>query len=316
MSSKDIKENAGAKESKPFLFVVGGPTASGKTTFSIALARHFGTEIVSCDSRQFYREMSIGTARPSEKELAQAPHHFIGHLSVTEAYSVGDYERDALRRLDELYERYRYVVLTGGSGLYIKAVCEGLDNFPAVPQAIRDSLQAAYREQGIAYLQKRLQEADPEYFQQVDIHNPRRLLRALAVCEAGGRPYSSYLGKRKAERRFQPIYLQLDWPRPVLYERIDQRVDEMVAQGLVEEARSLFPLRHYQALQTVGYQELFDHFAGLTGLDEAIRLIKRNSRRYAKRQLTWFRRDGYWQLFQADDQAGAIRYLTHKMQGS
>lgn len=299
-----------------YLLVVGGPTASGKTAFSIGLARHIGTEIVSCDSRQFYREMSIGTARPSEEELSEVPHHFIGHLSVTESYSVGDYERDALQRLDQLYERYRYVILTGGSGLYIKAVCEGLDDFPPVPPAIRDHLQSAYRERGIAYLQECLQEADPDYYRQVDIHNPRRLLRALAVCKASGRPYSSFLGQKKSERRFQPIYLQLDRPRPELYERINLRVDEMVARGLVEEARALYPLRHYQALQTVGYQELFDHFSGLTSLADAIELIKRNSRRYAKRQLTWFRRNGHWQLFKADDQAGAIRYLNDQMQES
>lgn len=292
-----------------YLIVLAGPTASGKTAFAIELAKHFHTEIVSCDSRQFYREMSIGTAKPTAEELAQVTHHFVGHLSVTQSYSVGDYERDALQRLDQLFEQHKRVILTGGSGLYIKAVCEGLDDFPKVPAEVQEKLTASFQREGITYLQERLQEADPVYYEQVDRMNPRRLLRALAVCEASGRPYSSFLGQPKKVRNFQPIYLQLDRPREELYDRINRRVDQMMSQGLLTEARALYPQRHLTALQTVGYQELFDHFSGKITLDIAVALIKRNSRRYAKRQLTWFRAADHWKKFRPGELSAAIAYI-------
>lgn len=298
-----------------YLIVVGGATASGKTGFAIRLARHFSTEIVSCDSRQFYREMNIGTAKPTPEEMAQAPHHFIGHISIEQPYSVGDFEADALTLLDELFQKHSVVILCGGSGLFIKALCEGLDQFPDVPQAVLEQLQQDYEKNGLAYLQKELQQSDPEYYREVDLQNPRRLLRALSVTRSSGRPFSKFRNQRPQNRNFHPIYLQMDWPREKLYERINQRVDLMIAAGLVDEARQLYAFRHLQALQTVGYQELFDHFSGLISLEEAVALIKRNSRRYAKRQLTWFRRDGFWEAFHPDNFDEALAYLDQKIEG-
>lgn len=298
-----------------YLIVVGGATASGKTGFAIQLARHFRTEIVSCDSRQFYREMTIGTAKPTPEEMAQAPHHFIGHISIEQPYSVGDFEADALALLDELFQKHSVVILCGGSGLFIKALCEGLDQFPDVPQAVLDQLQQDYEKNGLAYLQEELHQSDPEYYQEVDLQNPRRLLRALSVTRSSGRPFSEFRNQRPQTRNFQPIYLQMDWPREKLYERINRRVDLMIAAGLVDEARQLYAFRHLQALRTVGYQELFDHFSGLISLEEAVALIKRNSRRYAKRQLTWFRRDGFWEAFHPDNFDEALAYLDQKIEG-
>ncbi|WP_233752606.1 tRNA (adenosine(37)-N6)-dimethylallyltransferase MiaA [Flavilitoribacter nigricans] len=303
------------KQPKKYLLVVGGATASGKTGFAIQLARHFQTEIVSADSRQFYREMQIGTAKPTPEELSEAPHHLIGHISIETAYSVGDYEQEALRLLDDLYEKHKVVILCGGSGLFIKALCEGLDQFPEVPAEITAELQAAYEEHGLAFLQSELQAADPEYYGEVDQQNPRRLLRALSVIRASGKPFSSFRKQQPKSRDFTPVYLQIDWPREQLYARINQRVDLMLAAGLVEEARQLYAYRHLQALQTVGYQELFDHFSGLISLEEAVELIKRNSRRYAKRQLTWFRRDGFWEKFHPDDLQKALHYIGQKIEG-
>lgn len=297
------------------LLVVGGATASGKTGFAIRLARHFHTEIVSCDSRQFYREMSIGTAKPSAEELAQVPHHLIGHMSIETPYSVGDFEEEALQLLDQLFQEHSVVVLCGGSGLFIKALCEGLDEFPEVPAIILENLQQEYEENGIEFLQKELLQSDPDYYQEVDLQNPRRLLRALSVIRASGKAFSFFRRQAPKKRDFQTIYLQMDWPRAALYERINQRVDLMLKGGLIEEARQLYPHRHLQALQSVGYQELFDHFSGLISLEEAIALIKRNSRRYAKRQLTWFRRDGFWASFHPTDFEGALTYIDQKIEG-
>lgn len=292
-----------------FLIIVGGPTASGKTSMAIQLAQHFNTEILSCDSRQFFREMSIGTAKPSPEERAQAPHHFIDVLSAGEEYSVGDYERDALQLLDQLFEHKKVVIMAGGSGLYQKAVCEGLDDFPEVPLEVRKKLERQYQEEGIDSLQERLRQADPEYYRQVDLQNPHRLIRALSVYEVSGRSFSHFRKQKKAERHFFPIYLELRWDRAKLYERINKRVDMMMEAGLLEEARALYPLKDKTALQTVGYQELFDHFDGNTSLQEAVNLIKRNSRRYAKRQLTWSRRDGHWKHFSPDEWNDILEYV-------
>jgi tRNA dimethylallyltransferase len=277
-----------------YLIVIGGPTASGKTAMAIELARAFSTEIVSADSRQFYREMRIGTARPTEAELAQARHHFIADRSVTEPLSAGAFEREALVVLDRIFAEHPVAILVGGSGLYLRAVTEGLDEFPTVPPAITAELEQLYARAGLPALQQELAERDPDYYAEVDRQNHRRLLRALAICRASGRPYSSFRRQAPADRSFTPLFLYPDWPRAALYARIDARVDAMFAAGLVAEARRLYPWRTYKALQTVGYQELFAYFAGETDLETARALIKRNTRRYAKRQLTWLRRDGYW----------------------
>jgi tRNA dimethylallyltransferase len=277
-----------------YLIVIGGPTASGKTSFAIELAQHFRTVILSADSRQFYREMSIGTAKPEEAELAAAPHFFIGHLSIAQAYSVGDFEKEAMALLSSLFEEHDVVILVGGSGLYIKAICEGLDEFPDVPAAIRRQAERDYEEKGLSFLQKELLSTDPDYYRVVDLNNPHRLIRAISIYRASGLPFSSFWNQQKSPRFFKPLYLQLQWPRALLYERINRRVDKMIASGLVEEARQLLPYHQHTALQTVGYQELFDHFNGQATLEEAIENIKKNSRRYAKRQLSWYRRDGHW----------------------
>ena len=289
---------------------MGGPTASGKTGLGIRLAKHFDTEILSADSRQFYREMSIGTAKPTPEELAQAKHHFIDNLSVHDTYSVGDYEREAMLVLEKLFEKNDVAVMVGGSGFFIRAVCEGLDSFPKIPADIREELNQLFENEGIASLQTELQQLDPEYYAQVDTQNPKRLLRALEVCRATGQPFSHFHNKEKPPRPFVPIYIGLDWDREILYERINKRVEMMIDEGLEEEARDLHALQHLTALQTVGYQEWFDFFDGKIDREEAIRLIKRNSRRYAKRQLTWFRKVEEMKWFDTGDFKGIIRFLS------
>lgn len=296
------------------LIVLSGPTASGKTRFAIQLAQHYNTVIVSADSRQFFREMTIGTAKPDAEELAAVPHYFINSHSVEKDYSVGQYEAEALELLQGLFKKQEVVILTGGSGLYLKAVCEGLDTFPEVPKSVQAGVEADYENYGLPYLQEALKEADPEYYAKVDLDNPHRLLRALSVCRGSGQPFSSFRQKAAAKRPFRPIYLQLQWPRATLYNRINQRVDLMMSAGLLEEARLLYPKRHLTALQTVGYQELFDYFDQKTSLEEAVALIKRNTRRYAKRQLTWFRRDGFWKLFSPSEQEAILKYIDQAIQ--
>ena len=280
---------------KKKLIVIGGPTASGKTDFAIKLAQYYKTEILSADSRQFFKEMSIGTAKPSQSELALAKHHFIGNLSIHDAYSVGDFERDALSVLDTIFEKNDTAIMVGGTGLYIRAVCEGLDEFPDVPLSIRQEFEDILEKQGIESLQKILQEVDYVYFTQVDIQNPKRLIRALSVWKTSGQPFSSFRSGTKVERDFEPIYIALDLPREVLYDRINRRVDIMMADGLLDEAQLLYPFRHLNALQTVGYTELFAHFDGQMTLYEAVDKIKQHSRNYAKRQMTWFRKNDFWQ---------------------
>ncbi len=292
-----------------YLIVVGGPTASGKTALAIRLARHFGTEIISADSRQFYRQMDIGTAKPSEEELSMAPHHLIDHLELQTEYSVGAYVREALAKLETLFAKHEVVVAAGGSGLYLRALCEGLDEFPEVPDHIKGDIEALYQQQGIEALQDELKNIDPVYYQEVDLSNPHRLIRALGVCRASGKPFSSFRKKEVSARLFTPIYLQLHWPRQQLYARINQRVDQMMTHGLLSEAKSLFPMRHLNALQTVGYQEVFDYLEGKQSLEEAVELIKRNSRRYAKRQLTWMRKKGHWKLFHPEDWDLILEYI-------
>ncbi|MEQ8703249.1 MAG: tRNA (adenosine(37)-N6)-dimethylallyltransferase MiaA [Phaeodactylibacter sp.] len=292
-----------------YLIVLSGPTASGKTRLAIELAQHYKTVVVSADSRQFFREMNIGTAKPDAEELAAAPHYFIDSHSIETAYSVGQYETEALELLQQLFTKHEVVILTGGSGLYLKAVCEGLDPFPEIPEAVKAGVEADFQKHGLPYLQEALRASDPTYYQTVDLENPHRLIRALAVYRSSGKPFSSFRQNAAAGRPFNPIYLQLQWPRATLYERINHRVDLMMEAGLQQEAQALFAQRHLPALQTVGYQELFDHFEGKIALEEAVELIKRNSRRYAKRQLTWFRRDGFWKLFQPHEFEQARAYI-------
>lgn len=292
-----------------YLIVVGGTTASGKTGFAIRLAQYFNTSILSVDSRQFYHEMTIGTAKPSSDELAQAPHHFIGHRSIFDTYSAGDFEVEALALLDQLFQEKDVVIACGGSGLYLKAIIEGLDDFPSVPIATRMAIEKEYEEKGLAWLQTTLQQVDPAYCAIVDMQNPHRLIRALSVYQVSGKAFSSYRQKQSSKRDFQPIYLQLFWPREQQYARINQRVDLMMQAGQLEEAKTLFPHRHLSALQTVGYQELFDHFEEKSTLAEAVDLIKRNTRRYAKRQLTWMRRDKHWKHLHPSEWEMACSYI-------
>jgi tRNA dimethylallyltransferase len=273
------------------LIVIAGPTASGKTAAAIALANHYQTVVVSADSRQFYREMSVGTAKPNQEELAAAKHYFIDSHSVNQPFSVGDFERECLQLLDELFKVHNVVILAGGSGLYIKAVTEGFDNLPAADVEIRNKLNSKLTESGLASLQERLKEADPEYYSEVDINNPQRVIRALEVFESTGKPISSYRTATSNKRPFNIIKIALDMPREKLYNRINQRVNIMVQQGLVDEVQSLISYRHLNALNTVGYSEIFNYFDGKTDLPTAIELIKQNTRRFAKRQLTWFRKD-------------------------
>ncbi|WP_454983289.1 tRNA (adenosine(37)-N6)-dimethylallyltransferase MiaA [Capnocytophaga sputigena] len=279
------------KKNKKILLTVVGPTAIGKTSLAIDLALHFGTEIISCDSRQFFKEMSIGTAVPSSEELAQVKHHFIQHKSIFDTYSVGDFERDAITLLKELFKQHNVVIMVGGSGLYADTVVYGLDDFPEVSPEIRNELNELYQKQGITYLQTRLKDLDPIQYTQMDVQNPQRMMRALEVCIASGKPYSSFLNKKKTLRDFTNITIGLTAEREVVYNRINERVELMLENGLLIEAQTLFPHKKLNALQTVGYRELFNFFEGKTSLDFAIEEIKKNTRRFAKRQYTWFHKN-------------------------
>jgi tRNA dimethylallyltransferase len=272
------------------LITLSGPTASGKTTLSIRIAKALGAEIFSCDSRQFYKEMSIGTAVPSKNELIEVPHHFIQHRSIQSPYSVGQFEADAMDALTQYFEKQDFAVLVGGSGLYMHAVVEGIDKFPEVSEEIRTELGERLKSNGLEDLQQELQILDPEHFQKMDIQNPSRVLRALGVSLAAGQPYSSFLGQNKPKRPFKVHPLTVDIPRELLYDRINDRVDQMINAGLLQEAEALYPFKDRNALQTVGYQEVFDFFDQKIDLDQSIALIKQHTRNYAKRQMTWIRR--------------------------
>ena len=296
-----------------YLIVIGGATATGKTALAVWLAQQLGTEILSADSRQFYRGMDIGTAKPSAPERAAIRHHFIDSLDVSVPYSAGDFERDALRVLEDLFRTRDTVILTGGSGLFIQAVCEGLDIFPEITEAAQKQVADGIDQGGIAWLQDTLRDLDPLYYRQVDVHNPARLRRALEVCLSAGAPYSDFLKKEKPKRAFQPIYVLLDLPREALYRRIDERVDAMIRAGLEEEARALLPFRHLPALQTVGYTEWFDYFDGRTDRQTAVEKIKQHTRNYAKRQATWFRKHGSWATFAPDAHAAVLAHVRRQM---
>lgn len=272
------------------LISVIGPTAIGKTTLAIALANHFETEIISADSRQFFKEMRIGTAVPSPDELDRAIHHFIQHKSIFEPFSVGDFEREALKKIEEILKKKEVVVMVGGSGLYVDAVVHGLDAFPQVDPKIRQDLNAALENKGIGYLQEEIRTYDPNYAKVVDLENPHRLIRALEICIGTQTPYSNFLKRKKKTRPFRTTTVGITAPRETIYERINQRVMKMMEAGLLEEAKSLYPHQDLNALQTVGYRELFRFFDGQGTLEFAIEEIKKNTRRFAKRQLTWYRK--------------------------
>lgn len=274
-----------------YLICILGPTASGKTTLAIETAKYFNTEIISTDSRQFYREMSVGTAKPTPAELAQAKHHFIDSLSIHQNYSAGEFEKDALKKIDDLFQTKDVVVLAGGSGLYINAVLFGIDPFPVISRENRLKTMSIYKEKGIEGLKDELRTLDPEYYIEVDLDNPRRLMRALEVCFASGTTYSSFRKEKPKPRNFKVIKLAYHHDREMLYDRINDRVDIMLSEGLEAEAKELKDFKDLYALNTIGYKELFPYFDNEMSKDEAIELIKRNSRRYAKRQLTWFRSD-------------------------
>lgn len=273
------------------LFTVVGPTAIGKTALSIQIAQHLNCAIISCDSRQFYKEMRIGTAVPETEELAAANHHFIQNRSIFDAYSVGAFERDALLKIEALHRSNPHLVMVGGSGLYVNAVLNGLDYFPDVAPEIRTQLNAILEEKGIENLQIQLQELDAESYKSIAIDNPHRLIRALEVCIGSGQTYSSFKNKPKAPRNFNSVQIGLRSDRQLMYDRINQRVDIMIHNGLLEEARNLYKHKSLNALQTVGYRELFLHFSGEISLEFAIEEIKKNTRRFAKRQITWFKKD-------------------------
>ena len=294
------------------LLVVVGPTGSGKTDLSVRLALHYGAPILSTDSRQVYRGMPIGTAQPSADQLQAVEHHFIASRDLTDNLNCGEYEVQALVRLEELFADHDWVVAVGGSGLYVRALCEGMDDLPQADEPLRRELERRLAEEGLGALAEELRELDPEYCRTADLNNPARVMRALEVCLQTHMPYSRQRTGERRPRSFEIVKIGIDLPRDVLYDRINRRVDRMLADGLEAEARALYPYRELNALKTVGYREFFDYFDGRIGYDEAVELIKRNSRRYAKRQLTWFRRDSEIRWFAPDDDAAIIAYVGSK----
>lgn len=298
-----------ALESDKYLVVVVGPTAVGKTDLCINLAKKFNTEIISSDSRQFYREMELGTAKPSQDELREVKHHFINNLSIFDDYDVRKFEKEAVDLMETLFESHDVLVMTGGSGLFVNAICEGFDDIPDIDPSIRKSLNDLYEKEGIVAIQEKLKKLDPEYYTSVDINNPQRLIRGCEVSLGAGKPFSSYRVKKKTSRPFNIIKIGLEREREELYDRINYRMDLMVEAGLFNEAEKLFPHRELNALQTVGYSEIFGYLEGGYDKDEAIRLLKRNSRRYAKRQITWFRRDNGIRWFSPEDEEGILDYI-------
>ncbi len=303
-----------------YLITIVGPTAIGKTALSITLSNHFGCDIISCDSRQFFKEMKIGTAVPSAEELKAAPHHFIQNKSVFESYSVGDFEREAVEKLDKLFQKNNIQIMVGGSGLYVDAVLKGFDDFPDIPPTIREEIKNNYEEKGLEFLQQKLQELDAYYFAKLSsenpqtLQNPQRMMRFVEVCLGTGKPYSSFLNQKKNMRNFTPIIIGLEANRVIMYERINRRVDLMMQEGLLEEVKTLFPNKNLNALQTVGYRELFDYLDEKTNLEFAIEEIKKNTRRFAKRQLTWFKRTENVEWFDFEtDLKKIIKYITGKI---
>lgn len=295
------------------LIAIVGPTAVGKTAMAISLAQYFKTEIISADSRQFYREMSIGTAKPEAAELAAAPHHFINSHHITQDYSAGDFEREALAKLDELFRQHDVVVMVGGSGLFVRALCEGLDDLPKAGAEVRERLNSELADLGLEVMKERLQIIDPAYFEVADVDNPQRVVRALEVFEATGKPMSMFHKKEVEKRPFDILTIGLNMDRTALYERINSRVDHMMEAGLLAEVESLLPYKMKPALLTVGYAELFDFLDGKQSLSEAVDKVKQNSRRYAKRQITWFKKYGNTHWFQPSETMDIIRFIESQL---
>lgn len=296
-----------------YLLLVVGPTAVGKSDLCLNLAKNFKTEIVSCDSRQFYREMNLGTAKPNSGELKQVQHHFINSLSINEAYDVRKFEHQSMELLEVLFVEHQFVIMTGGSGLFADAVVNGLDEMPEVAAEIRQEIIEEYGEKGLEFLQAEVATNDPEYFEKVDQKNPQRLMRALEIWRGTGKKFSSFRIKSIKERPFKVIKIGLERDRDELYSRIDLRMDQMIAAGLFDEADALFGKRNLNALQTVGYSEIFGFLEGKYDKDEAIRLLKRNSRRYAKRQMTWFKKDESISWFSPEDQEGILAFIQDQI---
>ena len=301
---------------KRFLVIIAGPTAVGKTALSVELAKHYNTAVISADARQFYKEMLIGTARAPESEWKGVPHYFMGHISIHEAYNVGQFEKEAIDTLGKLFAENQVVIMAGGSGLYINAVCYGVDEFEEIPVSVRESIEEQYNREGLTYLQQEVQRLDPEYYASADIRNPQRLKRALEVCLHTGKPYSSFRTQHKKTRPFEIVPLLINMDREVLYKRIDKRVDLMMEAGLLKEVEGLYPYRHLNALNTVGYKELFEYMDGSCTLEEAVAQIKQNTRRYAKRQLTWFNNQGDFETFGPEDLEKIKAYIDIIIQNS
>ena len=288
------------------LIVLTGPTAVGKTAASLEIARHYGIPVINADSRQIFRELQIGTARPTEAQMQSIPHYFVGSLSLNDYYSASLFEQQVLALLEELMTKSDYALLSGGSMMYIDAVCNGIDDIPTIDDATRALMKQRLADEGLEVLREELKRLDPEYYEVVDLQNPRRVVHALEICTMTGKTYTSFRKKEKRERPFDIIKIGLNRPREELYERINRRVDQMMKDGLLEEARALYPMKHLNALNTVGYKELFDYFDGRWSLDEAIERIKGNTRRYARKQLTWFKKDEGIRWYHPDDQTAII----------
>jgi tRNA dimethylallyltransferase len=298
---------------KNTLIVILGPTASGKTSLSLGLAQKYNTEIISADSRQFYREIPIGTAAPDKSQLKMVRHHFVGNLSVLEHYNVSRFEKEALNLMEGLFPEKNPLIMVGGSGLYLNAVCEGMDEMPATDPKVRAELEELLDKEGISALQAKLKVLDPDHFAVVDPDNPKRLLRALEVCLQTGKPYSSFRRNRPQPREFSTLKIGLQVPREELANRIRKRTEEMLRKGWLEEAKAMLPYRHLNALNTVGYKELFSYFDGIMSLDQAVEKINTNTRRYAKRQMTWFRKDQEVEWFTPDRIEEIPGYLEKAM---
>jgi tRNA dimethylallyltransferase len=303
-----------------YLITIVGPTAIGKTSLSIALAQHFNCEIISCDSRQFYKEMTIGTAVPTELELSSAKHHFIHNKSIFDNYNVGDFEKEALFKLDELYKTNDFAILVGGSGLYVDAILKGFDAIPEIDKSVRDSVISDYEINGIEYLQESLKKLDPNYYADLTqknpqtLSNPQRMMRFLEVCIGTEKPYSTFINQNKNQRNFTPILIGLEAQREIIYDRINQRVAIMMNQGLIYEAKKVYPHKNLNALQTVGYKELFTYFDNDITLEFAIEEIKKNTRRFAKRQLTWFKRNSETKWFEYDvNKEEIVEFINNKI---
>ena len=293
------------------LIVITGPTAVGKTRLCLDIAKHFDIPIINADSRQIYKELSIGTARPSEEEMREVKHYFVGMLGLDDYYSASLFEQQVLELLERLFRDNDYALMAGGSMMYIDAVCDGIDDIPTIDDETRATMKRRLQEEGLERLCEELQRLDPEYYEIVDCQNPKRVVHALEICTMTGRTYTSYRKREKKERPFRIVKIGLNREREELYDRINRRVDEMMRQGLLKEAQEMYPLRHLNALNTVGYKELFDYFDGRWPLEEAVERIKGNTRRYARKQLTWYKKDPQIKWFHPDQKEDIINYIIH-----